>query len=147
MCLFLAFCSLDICYDFHFNQAFVIHHHQHYIELNSRLPILVLKPRTQLPIRNSCRDPCESTHCWWVCTETSLEMVCWLLAYLLSMRMKTGVGKTFAFVFAKKSTISQHNVIDFISRTLAIQSMPFLGGLLPFSIVVRIKNERKMKIV
>lgn len=64
--------------------------------------------------------------------------------YLLSVRMKTGISKTFSLVFAKKSTVAQYNVIYFVARTLAIQTMPFLGWLLTFSISNTIKRMHYM---
>lgn len=48
------------------------------------------------------------------------------------MRMKTGVCKTFAFVFSKESTVAQNYVIDFVAGTFSIETMPFFGRLLTF---------------
>lgn len=55
------------------------------------------------------------------------------MTHLLSMRMKTGVRKTLALVLAKKSAIAQHDVVDLVTRTLAVQPMPFLRRLLTLS--------------
>lgn len=51
---------------------------------------------------------------------------------LLSMRMETCVCKTFAFVFSKESAVTQNYVIDFVSGTFSIQTMPFFRRLLTF---------------
>lgn len=48
--------------------------------------------------------------------------------------MKTSVCKAFSFIFAEEATIAENNVINFISRTFSIQSMPFFLWLLAFSI-------------
>lgn len=55
---------------------------------------------------------------------------------LLSMWMKTGICKTFAFIFAKKAAVTQYYVIDFVARAFSIQSMPFLLWLLTFPVSV-----------
>lgn len=55
-----------------------------------------------------------------------------MLNNLLSMRMKTGVCKTFALVFTKEPAVTQNYVIDFVSRTFSIQTMPFFRRLLTF---------------
>lgn len=57
------------------------------------------------------------------------------------MRMKTGVGETFALVFTKESTITQHDVVDLVTGTLAIQPMPFLRRLLTFSVYTHTHTE------
>lgn len=51
-------------------------------------------------------------------------------ANLLAMRMEAGVCKALALVFTKKSTVSEHNVIDLVSGALPVQAMPFLRRLL-----------------
>ena len=54
------------------------------------------------------------------------------------MRMKRCVCKTFPFVFSKKSTIFQFYVVNFISGTSTVQSMPFFFGRLTFSKQIKI---------
>lgn len=46
--------------------------------------------------------------------------------------MKTCVCETFAFVFSEESAVAQNYVIDFVSGTFSIQTMPFFGRLLTF---------------
>lgn len=58
----------------------------------------------------------------------------WEKLNLLSVWMKTSVCKAFSFVFAEEATIAENNVINFISRTFSIQSMPFFLWLLAFPI-------------
>lgn len=53
--------------------------------------------------------------------------------YLLAMRMKAGVGETFTLVLPKEATVAEDNVIDFIARAFAIETMPFLRRLLSLS--------------
>lgn len=56
-----------------------------------------------------------------------------VMHYLLSMRMKWSIGKTFTLIFAKKSTITETNMIDFVSGTFTIETMPFFIRCLAFS--------------
>lgn len=51
--------------------------------------------------------------------------------YSLAMRMEAGVGEALALVLAKESTVAQDDVVDLVSGTLAVQSVPFLRTLLP----------------
>lgn len=44
--------------------------------------------------------------------------------------MKTSICKAFPFVFTKKATVTKNDMINFISRTFSIESMPFFLGLL-----------------
>lgn len=52
--------------------------------------------------------------------------------YLLSVRVKAGVGEALALVFAEESAIPQDYVIDFVARTPAVKPVPFLLRLLTF---------------
>lgn len=61
---------------------------------------------------------------------------------LLSVRMKTCVRKTFAFVFPKESAVTQNYVIDFVSGTFSIQTMPFFRRLLTFPMSQMIENNQ-----
>lgn len=38
--------------------------------------------------------------------------------------MEAGVGEAFALVLAEEPTVTQHNVVDFVSWTLSVQSVP-----------------------
>lgn len=48
------------------------------------------------------------------------------IVYSLSMRMKASISETFALVLAKEATVAEHNVVDLIAGTLAVEAMPFL---------------------
>lgn len=42
------------------------------------------------------------------------------------MRMKRSVCEAFAFVLSEESTVSESNVVDFIARALAVETLPLL---------------------
>lgn len=46
------------------------------------------------------------------------------------MRMKAGIREALALVLAEEATVAQHDVINLITGTLAVQPVPFLCRLL-----------------
>lgn len=48
------------------------------------------------------------------------------------MRVEAGVSEALAFVLAEEAAVAQHYVVDLIAGALAVQPMPFFGGLLTF---------------
>lgn len=46
------------------------------------------------------------------------------------MRMKAGIREALALVLAEEATVAQHDVINLITGTLAVQAVPFLCRLL-----------------
>lgn len=56
------------------------------------------------------------------------------------MRMKAGIGKTFALVLSKEATVAENNMINFIARAFAIETMPFLRRLLAFPVKSKTKK-------
>lgn len=55
------------------------------------------------------------------------------VSHLLAMRVEAGVGEALALVLAEEAAVAEHNVIDFIARAFAIETMPFLRRLLSLS--------------
>lgn len=51
------------------------------------------------------------------------------------MRVKTSVSKALAFIFTKETTISKNYVVNFITGTLPVKTMPFLWRLLTFPVI------------
>lgn len=50
------------------------------------------------------------------------------------MRMEAGIRETLPFIFPKESAVTQDDVVDLITGTSAVQPVPFLLGLLSFSL-------------
>lgn len=66
-------------------------------------------------------------------------LIDWLMKFstgsrnILFVCMERGIGKTLPFIFSKKSTFFQDDVIDFISRAPPVHLLPLFWRLLPFS--------------
>lgn len=50
------------------------------------------------------------------------------------MRMKTSVGEALPFVLAEKPAVAEHDMVNFISGTLPVQSVPLFRRLLAFPV-------------
>lgn len=48
--------------------------------------------------------------------------------------MKAGVREAFSLVLAEEPAVAEHDVVDFVSGTLAVQPVPLLRRLLALSV-------------
>lgn len=60
------------------------------------------------------------------------------------MRMKTSVGEALPFVLAEESTVTEHDMVNFISGTFPVQSVPLLRRLLAFPVGMNDRNGKKI---
>ena len=103
----------------------------------------------------------ESNPQMWLRLENLKSRISWLLFWLslnskidsiillslnlnsLSVRMKRSISETLSLVFAEESAVTESYMVYLITRTLAVQTMPFLVWCLAFSLIEnKVKDEK-----